>query len=86
MLNKEEANEIVNDLAEFPLVQVNKDIIARAMQRHQTKVFSFWDSLIVEAALQAECSTLFSEDMQDGLVIHSMTIRNPFNTYPTINT
>ncbi|HBS27102.1 MAG TPA: PIN domain nuclease [Gammaproteobacteria bacterium] len=78
MLTKEEASEIVNDFSEFPLIQVNKDIIVRAMKRHQTKVFSFWDSLIVEAALQAGCSTLLTEDMQDGFIIDAMQIRNPF--------
>lgn len=73
-----DAEAIVHDLAEFPLVQVDKSIISRAMQRHQSRVFSFWDSLIVEAALQAGCSILFSEDMQDGLQIETLQIRNPF--------
>lgn len=78
MLTKEEAEEIVNDFAEFPLVQVDRAIISRAMKRHQSKVFSFWDSLIVESAIQSGCSQLLSEDMQDGLVVDSLTIRNPF--------
>ena len=78
MLTKEEAEGIVNDFAEFPLVQVEKNIILRAIRRHQTKVFSFWDSLIVEAALKSGCSQLLSEDMQDGLVVDSLIIRNPF--------
>ncbi len=83
MLPKEEAADIVNDLAEFPLIQVTKEIIMRAMKRHQTRGFSFWDSLIVEAALQAGCSTLLSEDMQDGFVIDAMQIHNPFSRLPT---
>jgi predicted nucleic acid-binding protein len=78
MLTREEAENIVNDLAEFPLVQVDRIIISRAMKRHQGKAFSFWDSLIVEAALQSGCSLLLSEDMQDGLVIDTLTISNPF--------
>lgn len=78
LLTQEEAGEIVNDFAEFPLVQVDKHIIARAMKRHRSKVFSYWDALIVEAALQSGCSQLLSEDMRDGLVIGSLTIRNPF--------
>jgi predicted nucleic acid-binding protein len=33
----------------------------------------------VAAALQTECSTLFSEDMQDGLLIDErLRVRNPF--------
>ena len=78
MLSKEQAEIIVNDFAEFPLIQVDRQIIARAMKRHQSKVFSFWDSLIVESALQAGCTQLLSEDMQDGLILGSLIIRNPF--------
>lgn len=41
--------------------------------------FSYWDSLIVAAALDAGCTTLFSEDMQHGQKIESgLTIINPF--------
>ena len=78
MMSKEKAEEIVTDFAEFPLVQVDKTIISRAMQRHQSNAFSFWDSLIVEAAMQAGCSKLLSEDMQNGLKIGSLTIDSPF--------
>ncbi len=41
--------------------------------------FSYWDSLIVAAALDAGCTTLFSEDMQHGQQIENvLTITNPF--------
>ncbi len=41
--------------------------------------YKFYNALIVAAALQAGCSTLYSDDMQDGQVIHgTLTIRNPF--------
>ena len=40
--------------------------------------FSFYDSLIVAAALEAGCATLYSEDMQHGQQIQGLTIRNPF--------
>ena len=44
--------------------------------------FSFYDALIVAAALEAGCDTLFTEDMQDGRVIDGLTIRNPFASAP----
>jgi len=78
MLPVDAAEEMVNDFAEFPLVQIDKMLITRAMKRHQSRAFSFWDSLMVEAALQSGCSQLLSEDMQDGLKIDSLTVRNPF--------
>lgn len=41
--------------------------------------FSHYDSLIVAAALQADCTTLYSEDMQHGQIIDErMIILNPF--------
>lgn len=41
--------------------------------------FHFYDALIVASALEANCETLYTEDLQDGLVIDSgLTIRNPF--------
>lgn len=43
--------------------------------------FSFWDSLIVAAALEASCDRMFSEDMQHGLVVDGMLIiEKPFST------
>ena len=40
---------------------------------------SFYDSLIVASALEAGCTTLLSEDMQDGRTFDGrLTIRNPF--------
>jgi predicted nucleic acid-binding protein len=41
--------------------------------------FSHYDSLIIAAALEAGCTTLYSEDLQHGQVIdHRLTIINPF--------
>lgn len=40
--------------------------------------FSWYDSLIVAAALEAQCETLFSEDLQHGREIEGLKIHNPF--------
>lgn len=40
--------------------------------------FSFYDSLIIAAALEAGCTCLYSEDMQGGQQIRGLTIQNPF--------
>ena len=40
--------------------------------------FRIHDSMIVAAAVEAGCATLFSEDMQHGQRIERLTIRNPF--------
>jgi predicted nucleic acid-binding protein len=41
--------------------------------------YRIYDALIVASALEARCTILYSEAMQDGQVIdHRLTIRNPF--------
>ena len=41
--------------------------------------FHIYDALIVAAALEAECATLYTEDLQSGQVIDGrLTIQNPF--------
>lgn len=41
--------------------------------------FSFYDSMIVAAALLAGCEVLYSEDLQHGQVVEGrLTITNPF--------
>lgn len=39
---------------------------------------SFWDALIVRAALASGCKRLYSEDMHHGLRIDGLEIVNPF--------
>jgi predicted nucleic acid-binding protein len=40
--------------------------------------FSFYDTLIVTAAIESSCRTLFSEDLQHGREVQGLTILNPF--------
>jgi predicted nucleic acid-binding protein len=40
---------------------------------------SFYDALIVAAALEAGCTRLLSEDLQDGQQIESLRVENPFS-------
>jgi predicted nucleic acid-binding protein len=52
------------------VIQLDRNIILRA---------SDWDSLIVASALASEANILYSEDMQDGLIIsNQLTLINPF--------
>ena len=40
--------------------------------------YHIYDALVIASALEASCTTLYSEDLQDGQVIGGLTIRNPF--------
>ncbi|HEY6764410.1 MAG TPA: PIN domain-containing protein [Candidatus Sulfotelmatobacter sp.] len=50
-----------------------------ALRISQKQGYSIYDALIAAAALQANCVTLYSEDLQDGHVISGkLRVRNPF--------
>ena len=49
----------------------------RAMRLARQTGYSIWDANVVATALETGCSTLLSEDMQDGRRIEELTIRNP---------
>jgi len=44
--------------------------------------YSFFDSLIIAAAIQADCAILYTEDMQHNQTIRDLTIKNPFIETP----
>ncbi len=50
----------------------------QALDVHQRWQLSYYDSLIVAAALQGECHVLYTEDLQHNLKIKSLTVTNPF--------
>ena len=91
-------NVLVKKLA-LPLMRIRKwcDTLLDVCEVHELSVkthslaldlmakykFSFYDANIVAAAGLAGCDVLFSEDMQDGLVVRfpdktTLSIRNPF--------
>jgi len=59
-----------------PLTDETHDGGRRVAERYKLSVY---DAMIVAAALIAGCNTLYSEDMQDGLLIdQQLHILNPF--------
>lgn len=42
--------------------------------------FSFYDSIIVAGAIESGCSRLYTEDLQHGQRVESLTIEDPFRT------
>jgi len=63
-----------------PLVQVSGTValVQRALGIQQRWGFSFYDAMVVAAALAAGCSRLLTEDLQHGQRIETLTIENPF--------
>jgi len=77
----ENARQLLN-LVLTPLWRVNptRTLYERSLNLQTRNRFSFYDSLIVAAALEAGCKTLYSEDLRHGQQIDGVTITNPFRT------
>jgi predicted nucleic acid-binding protein len=65
-------------LAEFDVVIPELTDVLAAIDLHRLHGFSFWDALVLQAAKQAGCAVLFSENMQDKREIDGVRIVNPF--------
>lgn len=61
------------------VVRVTLALIETATRRVGKSGFSFWDSLIVEAAIDSGAERLFTEDLQDGQWIGQLKVVNPFS-------
>jgi predicted nucleic acid-binding protein len=77
-LDKGTARDIVSGLLKWDIVVNDGETILEGIDIHLRYNYSFWDSLIIGAALRSEASILFSEDLADGRVIQGVRITNPF--------
>jgi len=57
---------------------VNETVFKQAREVEQRWRISWWDSMVVAAAQMQFCSLLLTEDLQDGMVFGSVTVRSPF--------
>ena len=80
-LNRNEMEKYLQSvLAPLLRVQPSLRLYRSSLDIQSRYQFSFYDSLIVAAALEAGCKTLYSEDLQHGQQIEGVTITNPFRT------
>lgn len=70
--------KIIEDLLSWELVINDGPAVLAAIDIQSRYRLSFWDSLIVQAALRGTAAVLLSEDLAHGQVIQGVTIQNPF--------
>lgn len=63
-----------------PIMTVNSSpaLFAEALRLNDRYKLSWYDSLIVAAAIQSGCDILYSEDLQHGQRFGNLRIENPF--------
>jgi predicted nucleic acid-binding protein len=75
-LSPERAAARVRDFVRLPLVRVDETMIIAAIERHRSMYLSFWDALIVEAALRGGADRILTEDLQHGQRIEDLAVEN----------
>ena len=72
------ARDLVQALKGFELVTVDFEDIQTAIDSHILWKISFWDALIITTARKAQCSVLYSEDLNAGQSFGGVRVVNPF--------
>ena len=66
------------DLAVCPVIAIDAALVQRAAARSVADRVSYWDALILEAAVEAGAGTVYSEDLQHGRTYQGVTVQDPF--------
>ena len=67
-------------LASFDVVATDAGLVLDAHVLAETEKLSWFDALIVEAAIRSRCTTLYSEDFSHGRKFSGLTVINPLLT------
>jgi len=69
---------VINVLKPMCEVASSIKLYINALEIQQRWKYSFYDSLIISAALESNCKILYTEDLQHDHTIQSLRIINPF--------
>jgi predicted nucleic acid-binding protein len=76
----EEMRLAMSALTSFEVVTTDTALVLDAQELARNEQLSWFDALIVEAAIRSGCEQLFSDDLSQGRKFAELTICNPFLT------
>ena len=77
-MHRAKARDLVAIYGEWCSTDTTAELLVSASVLEEMHKLSWWDSLIIEAALRSGATTLLSEDLQHGRRFGMLTVRNPF--------
>ena len=77
-LSSDKALAIVKEYLSWVVVDNTPKLLVAAAGLQQRAQLSFWDALAVQAALDAGCDRLYSEDLNAGQKFGPLVVVNPF--------
>jgi predicted nucleic acid-binding protein len=75
---KDAAARAAQLIAGFDTFSYSVHAVRAALEEAPRGRFSYWDGVLLAAAAEAGCTTIFSEDMADGARFGSIAVANPF--------
>jgi predicted nucleic acid-binding protein len=79
-LSNEELQDLIRDYLSWEVVVNTPESLFAALTIESRYKVSFWDALIIQAAIHSGADTLFSEDLSHGQKYSSVQVVNPFLT------
>jgi len=77
-MEPERAKREILLLSALETVEIDATLVVEAVNLKLRWQLGYWDALILAAAERAGCHTVYSEDMSNGQVYGSLTVRNPY--------
>lgn len=77
-LSNAKAFAIVEEYLAWKIVDNTARLLTSAIELHQKAKISFWDAMVVVAAVESGCDRLYTEDLNHGQRFDSVLIVNPF--------
>lgn len=77
-LGPDEAATATRTIGGYTVVRIDPAMVYRAIELSQRHVVSFWDALILRAAIESGCEVVLTEDLQDGWQVEGVRVENPF--------
>jgi predicted nucleic acid-binding protein len=76
-LPRSRAVALIEDYLAWRVVVNDERSILGALELERAHRISFWDALIVQAAITSRAAVLYSEDLNDGQQISGVRVQNP---------
>ena len=76
---EEDAAKVIESYARLPVIETDVGLVLHGVEISRRYKISFWDSLIVAAAIRGNCRVIFSEDMAHKMKIEGVEVVNPFS-------
>ncbi|RPH52195.1 MAG: PIN domain-containing protein [Desulfobacteraceae bacterium] len=76
-LTPAEAREIIRNYLAWPVQNNDLETTIRASEIEERNSLSFWDAMIVAAALRLQAQKIITEDLNHGQIIEGILVENP---------